>query len=108
MVREASKVSMPLSTLHLVKGGNCIKINELASNFFVRKCFLQSFWCHFHQHFMRTFYANILAPKITKLCFGFEFFLRQNIGAKCVCKMLMKLTPALSFWVGNILLKRNC
>jgi len=23
--------------------------------------------CQFHQHFIRTFWANILAPKITKL-----------------------------------------
>ncbi len=37
----------------------------------------------FHQHFMHTFCSNILAPKITKLCFGFEIFWRQNIGAKC-------------------------
>jgi len=35
-----------------------------------------------HQHFMNAFCANILAPKITKLCFGFEIFWSQNIGKK--------------------------
>jgi len=31
-------------------------------------------------------------PKITKLCYGLKKFWRQNIGAKCTRKMLMKLT----------------
>jgi hypothetical protein len=53
-------------------------------------------WCQFHQHFTRTFCDNILAPKITKLCFGFEIFWRQNIGEKSASKMLMKLTPVKS------------
>jgi len=34
-----------------------------------------------------------MAPKITKLCFGFEIFLCQNIDKKSTHKMLMKLTP---------------
>jgi len=50
--------------------------------------------CQFHQHFMRPFSANILAQKKfkpkTQLC----NFWRQNIGTKCECNMLMKLTPA--------------
>jgi hypothetical protein len=44
---------------------------------------------------MSAFCADILAPKITKLCFGFEIFSRQNIGEKRAHKMLMKLTPIL-------------
>jgi hypothetical protein len=39
------------------------------------------------------FWYEILAQKITKLCFGFDIFWCKNIGAKCACKMLMKLTP---------------
>jgi len=42
---------------------------------------------------MRPFCANIFAPKITKLCFGFAFFWHQNISEKSARKMLMKLTP---------------
>jgi len=46
-----------------------------------------SFWCQFHQHFMRAFGTNILAKKITKLCFGFEIFsakiLAKNVRVKC-------------------------
>jgi len=38
-----------------------------------------------------------LAPKITKLCFGFEIFCHQNIGAKCTRKMVMKLTTEVDF-----------
>ncbi len=49
--------------------------------------------CQFHQHFMQAFFANILAPKITKLTFGFETFLQKDIGEKCARKMLMKWTP---------------
>jgi len=49
----------------------------------------------FHQHFTRTFCAEILAQKITKLCFGFEIIWRQIIGKISECKMLMKLTPDL-------------
>jgi len=36
--------------------------------------------------FIQTFCANILAPKITKLCFGFEIFWHQNIGKKARVK----------------------
>ncbi len=39
------------------------------------------------------FFANILVPKITKLCFEFEIIWRQNSGEKSANKMLMKLTP---------------
>jgi hypothetical protein len=39
------------------------------------------------------FSYEILAPKITKLCFGFEMFLAPNISEKSVRKTLMKLTP---------------
>jgi hypothetical protein len=38
-----------------------------------------------------------LAQKITRLCFGFEIFWRQNIGGKSAPKMLMKLTPSVDF-----------
>jgi len=40
-----------------------------------------------------SFSYKILVAKITKLCFGFEFFWRQNIGKKEQQKMLMILTP---------------
>ncbi len=40
-----------------------------------------------------SFLYEILAPKFTKLCFGFEFFWHQNISKKCAHKILMKLTP---------------
>jgi len=45
-----------------------------------------------------------LAPKITKLCFGFEIIWRQNIGKKNKCKLLMKLTSANKFveWRTNL------
>jgi len=43
------------------------------------------------------FSCKILAPKITKLCFGFEFFWHQNIGEKSTGKMFMKLTPGVDF-----------
>jgi len=43
---------------------------------------------------LRThFLYKILAPKITKLCFAFEIFWRQNIAEKNVPEMWMKLTP---------------
>jgi hypothetical protein len=38
------------------------------------------------------FSFKILAPKITKLCFGFEIFWRQNFVQKCARKTMMKLT----------------
>jgi len=44
---------------------------------------------------MHAFCANIFAPKIIKLCFGFEIFWCQNIGKKSERKMLMKLTQGL-------------
>jgi len=43
------------------------------------------------------FLYKILAPKITKLYFGFETFWRQNTGTKCEHKMLMKLTAVVNF-----------
>jgi len=46
---------------------------------------------------LERFWYEILALKITRLCFKFEIFLRQNISAKCKCKMLMKLTPWVNF-----------
>jgi len=49
--------------------------------------------CQLHQHFTCTFCAHILVPKIAKLCFGFEIFWRQNIGAR---KMLMKFPPCMT------------
>jgi len=52
--------------------------------------------------FLRAFCANILAPKITKLSFGFENFWYQNISAKYERKMLMKLTHVVN--CNNILL----
>jgi hypothetical protein len=42
------------------------------------------------------FLYKILAPKITKLCFGFEIFWLQNIGEKSTRKMLMKSTPGVA------------
>ncbi len=42
------------------------------------------------------FLYEILAPKITKLCFGLEIFWLKNIGAKCAHKMLMILTTILT------------
>jgi len=54
-------------------------------------------WRQFHQHFTRAFFADILSPKIAKLCFGFEIFWCQNIGTKAARKMLMKLTIAEKF-----------
>ncbi len=51
----------------------------------------------FQESISSAFYARIFcrkfwALKITIQCFGFEIFWRQNIGAKYVRKMLMKLT----------------
>jgi len=63
--------------------------------------------CQFHQHFMQAFFANILAPKITKLTFGFETFWQKDIGKKCACKMLMKWTPGRGICPGVTLLKRQ-
>jgi hypothetical protein len=51
---------------------------------FVRKTFYVDEidgWCQFHQHFTHAFFTDILAPKITKLCFGLLFF-----GAKILAK----------------------
>jgi len=46
---------------------------------------------------LRTCFSyEILAPKITKLCYGFEIFWRQNISKKSYHLMLMKLTPGRS------------
>ncbi len=49
-------------------------------------------WCQFHQHFMRLFFDDILAPKNfkpkTQLC---NVWL-QNIGTKCARKMLIIIT----------------
>jgi len=51
----------------------------------------------FHQHFTPAFCTNTFEPKITKLCFGFEIFWRQNMVKKSARKMLMKLTPEQRF-----------
>jgi len=40
-----------------------------------------------------SFLCEILLPKITKLCFGFDIFWHHNIDEKSASKMLMKLTP---------------
>jgi hypothetical protein len=48
--------------------------------------------------FRQCFSYKLLAPKITKLCFGFDIFWRQNIGKKSERKMLMKLTPVVNFY----------
>jgi len=55
---------------------------------------------------MHAFCANILVQKITKLCFGFKIFCRQNIGAKAAHQMLMKLTPWVDF--TNIFARLFC
>jgi hypothetical protein len=34
------------------------------------------------QHLMHAFLYKVLAPKITKLCFVFDIFLRRNISKK--------------------------
>jgi len=44
--------------------------------------------CQFHQHYTCAFFANILAPKITKLkCSALRLFgkriLAKNLGVKC-------------------------
>jgi len=45
-------------------------------------------WCQFHQRFTRAFFANILAPKITKLkhsalrLFG-KRISQKNLRVKC-------------------------
>jgi len=44
------------------------------------------------------FLSEVLAPKFTKLCFGFEIFWRKIIGAKCTHKMLTKLTIGCCVW----------
>jgi len=58
----------------------------------------------FHQQkkFTLPFFADILAPKKfkpkTQLCnFLAPKYWHQNIGTKCVHKMLMKLTPGVNF-----------
>jgi hypothetical protein len=50
-------------------------------------------WSQFHQRFTRAFLCKILAPKITKLCFVFEIFWRQNIGKKSASKMFLIFIP---------------
>jgi len=59
--------------------------------------FLPPPWCQFHQHFTRTFFADVFAAKIfkpkTQLC----NFWSQNISAKSARKMLMKSTPSFEF-----------
>jgi len=52
----------------------------------------------FHQHFMHTFCSNILAPKITKLCFGFEIFWCQNISKKVHVKCWWNWLQWCLFW----------
>jgi hypothetical protein len=44
---------------------------------------------------MCAFLANILAPRITKLCLGFVIFWRQYIAEKAAHKMLVKLTTGI-------------
>jgi len=63
----------------------------------LEQCF--STWSWFHQHFMLEFWVDILAPKITKLCFGFDIF-KTKISAKSAHKMLMRLTPWTP-WIHN-------
>ncbi len=43
-------------------------------------------WSKFHQHFKRAICANILAPKITILCFEFDFFGTKVLAKKARVK----------------------
>jgi len=74
--------------------------NRMCFNFLGEKLYL--FWCYFRlfvcscpplELISSTFYTRILATNITKQCFGFEIFWRQNIDKKRTRKMLMNLTP---------------
>ncbi len=65
-------------------------------------------WCQFYQHFTSAFFADILAPKITKLkhsalqfCFSFVIFNTKISYKKHVRKMLLKLTTGSNLAADN-------
>ncbi len=56
----------------------------------------------FHQHFRCAFCAIIFVPKITKPCFGFEFFWHQKYWGKSALKMLKKLKPVITKEISKV------
>jgi len=64
-------------------------------------------WSQFHQHFTQVFLYKSELSSFSLLTFGFVIFWRKNIGAKSLCKMLMKLTHGLAIlkiWVTTLTL----
>ncbi len=49
----------------------------------------------FHQHFTHAIFAQKRIEQLSIAKFQLSHFWRQNFSAKCVRKMLMKLTPVL-------------
>jgi hypothetical protein len=47
----------------------------------------------FHQHFTQAFFIPKCFAQLSVVTFQLYNFWRKNIGAKCACKMLMKLKP---------------
>jgi len=59
-------------------------------------------WSQFHQHFTQKVFVQKYFAQLSLVTFQLCNFWRQNIGAKCTLKMLMKLTIGVNFI--NILL----
>jgi hypothetical protein len=84
-------------------GRYCGQLKVSISTALPRKYFIQSslsltvIWSQFHQHFTSTFLYKILAPKTTKLAFGFEILAPKISYEKRACTTFMKLTPGVNF-----------
>jgi len=50
-------------------------------------------WSQFNQHFICAFFGQKQIEQLSVVTFQLLYFWRQNIGAQCACKMLMKFTP---------------
>jgi hypothetical protein len=64
--------------------------------------------CQFHQHFMRAFFDNILAPKNCKAKQNLKNLLNLHLYEKRTRKMLMKLTQDRTLIRRNVNLTCKC
>jgi len=53
----------------------------------------------FYQHFMSSFFVRKCFAQLSLVTFQLCNFWQQNIGAKCVRKMLMKLITGVNFFI---------
>jgi hypothetical protein len=89
-----------LLTISQLSGGHCTYYLQ-PKNIFAKQINIRSFKTggHFHQQFVRRFFVQKFWVQLFRIyIFGFYLFWRENIGAKAVFKMLVKLTPGVKIF----------